>query len=168
MQSWGERSVGLSLSATQYKKYVMKILLLLIITYSNSRSVPQHLPRWAEVSEWSEINIIFTLLVVFRASSNLDSVSAFRIRIHLLFSTRIRIQLKKIVTNYMMKSFLELKKTKRIAQNLKTMDQIQIYLQLRPISLHFFSFFPQIANSNIAQLNGKTLKYKSANLHVRY
>ena len=40
-----------------------------------------------------------------------------------------------------MKSFLELKKTKQIAQKKKTMVLTQIYFQLRPISFHF-QFFP--------------------------
>ena len=44
-----------------------------------------------------------------------------------------------LVTNYLMKRFLDLKMTKKIDQKLlkKTMELIQIYL-------HFFLFFPQI------------------------
>ena len=55
--------------------------------------------------------------------------------------------LKNCVTSYRMKSFLELKKTKKIAQKLKIMELIQIYLHLKKIKLqwlticlHFFIF----------------------------
>ena len=49
---------------------------------------------------------------------------------------QIRMQLDKICSL----SFLDLKKTEQIAQKYKFMELIQIYLQLRTISLHFFGF----------------------------
>ena len=59
---------------------------------------------------------------------------------------QIQIQLEKIctVTNYLVKRFLELEKTKKNAQKWKTMKLVQIYLSLlnkTTITTNFFAFF---------------------------
>ena len=65
---------------------------------------------------------------------------------------RIRIRLKKYVTNYLIKCFLELKKTKKIATK-KNMELVQIYYRYQFPCI--FQLLQQIFTSWILIQEGK-------------